>query len=123
MKNKIFPILCLALAALATGCGKKNDAQASVQAQNGGTFVPAPAPGQSMPSYVAPPVIQGQYPYFYVNYRVDEAGCSTGWRRFSGNDAGYVRALMCQSFHNDQMNQNCGRAQRHQWFAAICQGF
>jgi|GEM_PF-4844407 len=122
MKHKILPLLCLVLAAFAAGCGKKDDSQSSAQAINSGTFVPAPAPGQPV-NFAAPPQIQGQYPYYFVNYRVDEAGCSTGWRRFSGNDPGYVRALMCQSFRNDSMNQNCGRAQRNQWFAAACQGF
>ncbi len=120
MSNKIFPLLCLALAALASGCGKKDDAQTTVQ-NSGGTFVPAPAPGQP-PVFAAPPQIQGSYPYFFVNYRVDEASCSTGWRRFSGNDGGYVRALMCQSFLNDSMNQNCGRAQRQAWYSQVCQG-
>ncbi len=123
MKQKLFPILCLALAALAVGCGKKDDSQVSAQALNAGTYVPAPAPGQPFPVGTPAPQIQGQYPYYYVNYRVDEASCSTGWRRFSGNDPGYVRALMCQSFQNNSMNQNCGHAQRAQWFASACQGF
>jgi hypothetical protein len=123
MSKKIFALLCLSLAA--AGCGKSDPSQSGAQAINAGagTFVSAPAPGQPI-TYTAAPQIQGQYPYFFVNYRVDEAGCSTGWRRFSGNDAGYVRALMCQSFLNDSMNQNCGRTQRQQWYQAACgQGY
>jgi len=116
MKQNLFVFFCAAFAVFAAGCGKKDDAQQTVVQ----SYYSIGTQGQSG---LSAPQILGQYPYFYVNYRVDEANCDTGWRRFSGNDPRYVKTLMCDSFHNDSMNQNCGRAQREAWFQAVCQGY
>jgi hypothetical protein len=115
MKN-LFPLLCFAL--LASACGKKDDQ--SVVVGQPVAVGPYPAPPAGNP----PPQILGQYPYFYVNYKVDEASCSTGWRRFSGNSYEYVKARMCDSFRNNSMNQNCGQTQREAWYQSVCaQGY
>lgn len=116
MRALILPILCLALLA---SCGKKSDDAAppvvdGVQMQN------LSGPPGAPPATGVAPVIQGQYPYVYVKYRVDEASCSTGWRRFSGPEHWYVKRLMCDSFMNDSMNQNCGKAQRLAWYQQMC---
>lgn len=119
MRNLYLLFACAALAAPLASCGKKDEQQAVVV--DGVTMQPLPAPPGAPPATGVAPVIQGQYPYVYVNYRVDEGSCSTGWRRFSGPEHWYVKRLMCESFLNDSMNQNCGRAQRVAWFQQLCQ--
>lgn len=97
-------------------CGKKDNAQ------NADQIVAAPimVPGPGQISGAPPPTILGQAPYFYVNYEVKEPNCTTGLRRFSGPDHYYVKNLMCQSFLNNWMNQNCGQAQRYAWYRTYC---
>lgn len=110
IKFLIFAALPLLLLA---ACGKKDDTQTVVQGSYiNGQYVPAGG--------VATPQILGQYPYFYVNYRVTEAHCDGGLRRFSGNSYLYVKSIMCSSFLNESMNQNCGRAQRMAMYESIC---
>lgn len=113
MKALLLSIACLVAL---SSCGKKSENNTSEFP----VLQPLPAPPGAPPSTGVAPVIQGQYPYVYVNYRVDEASCSTGWRRFSGPEHWYVKRLMCDSFLNDSMNQNCGRAQRLAWYQSLC---
>ena len=108
----------LALVVFASSCGKNDDSQVVAQPA-GYTPPPAATPISAMTS-VIPPNIQGAYPYFYVNYQVNEGHCTTGLRRFSGPHYQGVRSEMCASFRNNQMNQSCGHAQREAWFQAYC---
>jgi hypothetical protein len=117
MKAIFLPLLCLALL---SSCGKKDEASAPVFTDQP-VMQPLPSVPGAPPATGVAPVIQGQYPYVYVNYRVDEGSCSTGLRRFSGPEHWYVKRLMCDSFLNDSMNQRCGRAQRVAWFQQLCQ--
>ena len=73
MKNLPFLLLCFSLLA---SCGKKDSAAPVTDAQP--VMQPLPVPPGAPPATGVAPVIQGQYPYVYVNYRVDEASCSTG---------------------------------------------
>lgn len=109
--------LAIACVSLFAACGKKNADQVTVQAVS-----PAPVyyPGQGYVGGIPGPQIQGSYPYFFVNYEIVEASCTTGLRRFSGPTAQYVYALMCDSLRNDTMHQSCGYAQRQAWLATIC---
>lgn len=117
MKKILLTVACVSLLA---ACGKKDDSSTPVV--NGQPVMqPLPGPPGAPPVTGVAPVLQGQYPYVYVNYRVDEGSCSTGWRRFSGPEHWYVKRLMCDSFLNDSMNQNCGKAQRLAWFQQLCQ--